>query len=89
MADEELARNVARAHPNECQLNYALPYVQRQRAPIDEDSAQLVDSCLAYCLVGRFEFASSFLFETRVSLAVRAFGAFRCFSDAFIDMYIA
>lgn len=45
--DEQLAGDVARAHAEQGQLDDAPSHVVGQRAPVDEDAAQLVHSRLA------------------------------------------
>lgn len=46
VGDEQLAGDVARPHAQQRQLDDALADVQRQRAPVHEQAAQLVDSGL-------------------------------------------
>jgi hypothetical protein len=47
MADPQLAADDAGPDPRRCHLDDLEADVVRQRAPIDEDAAQLVDSALA------------------------------------------
>ena len=44
--DEELPGDVARPDPHESQLHDTSPNIVRERSTIDEDSPQLVHSCL-------------------------------------------
>lgn len=48
MADAQLPRNVARPDAVVRQLNDALPHHVGQRAPVDEDAAQLIDAAVTW-----------------------------------------